>query len=138
MLRIVPDGELSSKIEQAERGLETYRTHTLRIFRTLGVNEISATHFKRLIETSPPSARKKVAGLLKQLKVVASSRAVSQERKRELEEKQSRIYAEAPITITEEIEAGVRIEIGEVAFEVAESRSGVAFSQRGGVVVSLP
>ena len=137
-LTIAADDELSEKIEQAEGGLATCRTHTLRIFRTLAVNEISATHFKRLIETSPPGARKKVAGLLKQLKVVASSRAVSQERKRELEEKQARIYAEAPITITEEIEAGVRIEIGEVAFEVAESRSGVAFSQRGGVVVSLP
>ncbi len=136
LLRIVPDGELSSKIEQAERGLETCRTHTLRIFRTLGVNEISATHFKRLIETSPPHERKKVAGLLRQLKLVASSRTQSQEFKRELEEKQNRIYEGIPITISEEVAAGVMIKIGEAVLETGARSAGVAFSKSGKDIVA--
>jgi uncharacterized protein (DUF342 family) len=136
VLRIVPDGELSSKIEQAERGLETCRTHTLRIFRTLGVNEISATHFKRLIETSPPHERKKVAGLLRQLKLVASSRAKSEERKRELEDEQNRIYEGTPIMISEEVAAGVMIKIGEAALETGARSAGVAFGKSGKDIVA--
>ena len=136
VLRIVSDGELSAKIEQAQRGLETCRTHTLRIFRTLGVNEISATHFKRLIETSPPHDRKKVAGLLKQLKLVASSRAKSQERKRDLEDEQSRIYQGTPIVVSGEVAAGVTINIGEAALETDARSGGVAFSKSGDDIVT--
>lgn len=135
MLRIVPDGELSSKIEQAERGLETRRTHTLHIFRTLEVNEISATHFKQLIETSPPHERKRVAGLLRQLKLVASSRVKSQECKRELGGEQSRIYDGTPIVISEEVAAGVMVEIGEAAFETGARSAGVAFGKSGKDIV---
>ena len=135
-MRIVSDGELSAKIEQAQRGLETCRTHTLRIFRTLGVNEISATHFKRLIETSPPHDRKKVAGLLKQLKLVASSRAKSQERKRDLEDEQSRIYQGTPIVVSGEVAAGVTINIGEAALETDARSGGVAFSKSGDDIVT--
>ena len=127
VLRIVPDERIGANLAQAERGLATCRTHMLRIFRTLGVNEISATHFKRLIETSPPADRKKVASLLKQLKLVSSTRAKSQERIRSLEEAQDRIYESGPIAISEEVAAGVLVEIGEAAQEygIVISRSRV-------------
>ena len=80
-----------------------------------------------MIETSPPADRKKVASLLKQLKLESSTRAKSQERIRSLEEAQDRIYESGPIAISEEVAAGVLVEIGEAAQEygIVISRSRV-------------
>ena len=53
-LMIGPDPGIAARMKKVDEGLQLCRSNMMRVFRTLGVQEVDATHFKQLIERSPP------------------------------------------------------------------------------------
>ena len=113
-LTIVADPTLEARIRKADEGFKLCRTNILRIFRTLGISDIDATHFKRMIEESPPNKRKAVIATLNQLKAIVEKRSEFLKRKRELESTQAEMLEGAEIVVRDGIDSDVEIRFGKV------------------------
>ena len=133
-LIIGPNPDVAARMRKLDDALEFCRTNTLRIFRTLGISEIEATDFKRVIERSPPEKRKPVMQLLGRLKELVNTRERSLEGKRALVLEQERLFDEARISIAEHIDADVKIRIGDAAMMVLEDRAATEFERKGDTV----
>ncbi len=103
----------------------------LRIFRTLGISEIDATQFKRLIESSPPHKRKPIMELLNQLKALVVTRSESLNQKKALHSEQEQAYEKVEIRVEEGIDADVQIRIGDKTLTLTEAMSGAVFRREG-------
>ena len=130
-LIIGPDPDLAARIRQADEGFEVCRTNMLRIFRTLGINDIDATHFKRLIEESPPNKRKAVVATLNQLRAIVDKRSQLQKHKRELEAIQAESLEGAEIVVRDELASDVEVRFGKVSATYTDKLPGTIFSLAG-------
>ena len=135
-LAVGPNPQISERLEKADQAVEFCRKNMLRIFRTLGISEIDATQFKRLIESSPPHRRKPIMELLNQLKVLVARRSESLNQKKELKDEQEQAYEKVEIRVEEGIEADVQIRIGDKALTLAEALSGTVFRREGDEIMA--
>jgi uncharacterized protein (DUF342 family) len=99
MVAIGPDPELAGQIRTVDNALKFIKVNVLRIFRTLGINDVDATHFKRLIDTAPAHQRQPVMALLAKLKALIKAREQSMQKRKILEKGQDELYKLAEIRI---------------------------------------
>jgi hypothetical protein len=74
LVGIGPDPVIAAELVKLEKTIKICKAQILRIFRTLGVDDIQPAHFKSLIENSPVSHRKPLMKMLEQLKQMTDSR----------------------------------------------------------------
>jgi len=127
-LTIVADPTLEARIRKADEGFKLCRTNILRIFRTLGISDIDATHFKRMIEESPPNKRKAVIATLSQLKAIVEKRSAFLKQKRELESTQAEMLEGAEIVVRDGIASDVEIRFGKVMATYSDKLPATVFS----------
>ena len=125
---IGPDPQIVAQLRKLDQGLDFYRTNVLRIFRTLGISEIDAAHFKRLIEQTPPAERKPLVRVLTQLKELVEAREKSLKTRKSLEQKQAQTLEKASIHIAGTVFADAQIRMGEAALTLAEDLQGPVFT----------
>lgn len=131
-------GELSAghniaakRIRKLDEALGFCRTNTLRIFRTLGISEIDASNFKRIIENTTPEKRRPAMQRLRRLKGLVETRERSLQSKREPQQEQELVYSNASILVTEYISANVKVHIGPLSMVVASDRAATIFARNG-------
>ena len=130
-LAVGPDPGISERLQKADQAVEFCRNNMLCIFRTLGISEIDATQFKRLIESSPPHKRKPIMELLNQLKALVVTRSESLNQKKALHSEQEQAYEKVEIRVEEGIDADVQIRIGDKTLTLTEAMSGAVFRREG-------
>ena len=133
-LAIEASPDISVRLEELDKGLALCRKSMLRIFRTLGVDNINATHFKSIIESVPHDKSKPMVDLIKRLNNIARSREKIRRQKDAVIREQERVYEEAQIRISEHVDAGVQVLIGE-ALKTTEETGRVMFRRRHGEIV---
>ena len=90
--------------------------------------EVDATHFKELIERSPPEKRKPMMKLLSRLKSLVETRTQSLRRKQELTKLQSAKYDNTQIHITGRVDSDVEVRIGDASITLTNAMDGVVFA----------
>ena len=138
-LMIGPNPEIAARMQKVDVGLELCRTNMIRVFRTLGVQEVDATHFKELIERSPPEKRRPIMKLLGQLKRLVETRSQSLKNKQVLQQQQAAIYRGTQIHISGRVDSDVEIRIGEAKLTLENPMDGVVFGhQEDKIIVQGP
>ncbi len=118
LLGIRPSPEGVARLRKLDQGIEFCRTNILRIFRTLGMNEVDPVHLKELIALSPPARRQALLQVLGQLKQLVATREKSLALKQALEKEQARMIAAAEIRVSGSASAGVQVHLGNAAFRL--------------------
>jgi hypothetical protein len=96
-----------------DKGIEFCRSNILRIFRTLGIDEIDAVSIRKMIDSQPEERQKGLRQLLGQLQQLADTREKSVKLRSELLQERQRRLKSAEIEIGGEIVAGVDVRYGE-------------------------
>ena len=126
-LEIGPDPGIAARLQKVDEGLQFCRSNVMRVFRTLGVQEVDATHFKELIERSPPEKRKPMVKMLTQLKGLAQTRRHTLQRRQALVEQQAGIYGRTQIRISGRVDSDVEVRIGDARLTLTNAVDGVIF-----------
>jgi len=112
LVAIGPDPELTAQMKKLDTAVDFCRKNILRIFRTLGIKNIDAAHFRDLINQAPPGKRKAIIDILQKLKQLTKTRDHSTARREQLEKKCADLIEKAEIIVTDKAFADTRISIG--------------------------
>jgi uncharacterized protein (DUF342 family) len=110
---IAPDPRIAARLRKLDKGIEFCRSNILRIFRTLGIDEIDAVSIRKMIDSQPEERQKGLRQLLGQLQQLADTREKSVKLRSELLQERQRRLKSAEIEIGGEIVAGVDVRYGE-------------------------
>ena len=91
--------DIAARLRKLDKGIEFCRTNILRAFRTLGMHEIDAAHFKTLIEKMPRYKRDPLMKVLRQLKGLTRTREKSLKLRRQLEQQSAKAVEKAEIKV---------------------------------------
>jgi len=127
VVAVGPSPEVAARLHKLDQGIEFYRTNILRAFRTLGLPEVDAAHFKQLIQKVPRHQREPVMKVLHQLKGLTNTREKSLHLRRQLEKEITKTTAEAEIKIADTIFADAEIFMGEDRYIVPEDMGRAVF-----------
>ena len=114
-------------MQKLDQVIESYQTHVVRAFRTLGLHDIDVSHFKALIERTPRAQREPIMEMLRYLKKLARTRDMALQMRRELEKQRTEGIETAEIQVLGTVFSDVEICMGEQHAILDENLSHVTF-----------
>ncbi len=130
LVAIGPDPELTAQMKKLEEAVNFCRKNILRIFRTLGIKDIDAAHFRDLIQKAPPGKRKAIIDILQKLKQLTKTRDHSISRRDQLEKKCADLIEKTEIIATDKAFADTRVSIGGELMVLSQDFAKVRFAKK--------
>lgn len=134
LVAIGPNPELTAQMKKLEEAALFCRKNILRIFRTLGIKDIDAAHFRDLIAKAPPGKRKAIIDILQKLKQLTKTRDHSISRREQLEKKCADLIKKTEIVVTDKAYADTRISIGGELMVLSQDFEKVKFAKKAGSI----
>ena len=132
LVAIGANPELTAQMKKLEEAVLFCRKNILRIFRTLGIQDIDAAHFRDLIAKAPPGKRKAIIDILQKLKQLTKTRDHSIARREQLEKKCADLIEKTEIVVTDKAYADTRIFIGGALMVLSQDFEKVKFTKKTG------
>ena len=112
LVGIGPDPDIAVQLHKLGKGLDRCQHNILRLFRTLDIREIRASHFKDIIERMPQSKRRHTMALLEQLKELVERKKKGIKMQQDLEKRSSKNVEKAQVAVSGTAFNGVQIHMG--------------------------